>query len=318
MLSGIPQGSVLGPILFVLYINDLPDSVRSDIYLYADDTKILKQITSKEDALSLQSDIDAMEKWGQDWLLRFHPDKCHVLTLGEFHNIMHTQRYTLHGEELEHVYDENDLGVKIDSALQFDEHISEKIKKANSTMRLIRRSFSYLDGPLFKKLYTAFVRPHLEYAQAVWSPHLRKYINALENVQIRATKLVDGFKDTDYPERLQRLDLPTLAYRRMRGDMIEVYKHLHNYDQETLPPSFQLRQRISRKHDFQLVWKKPKDGVRGLQTNSFYHRTTKMWNDLPKEVVNTNNLNSFKNKLDDTWKNHPIKLNHIPSDSERL
>ena len=182
-------------------------------------------------------------------------------------------------------------------------------------MGLIRRSFSYLDGPLFKKLYIAFARPHLEYAQAVWSPHLRKYINTLENVQIRATKLIDGFKDVDYPERLRRLDLPTLAYRRMRGDMIEVYKHLHNYDQETLPPSFQLRQRISRKHDFQLVWKKPKDGVRGLQTNSFYHRTTKMWNDLPKEVVNANNLNSFKNKLDDTWKNHPIKFDHIPSDS---
>ena len=79
---------------------------------------------------------------------------------------------------------------------------------------------------MFKKLYTTFVRPHLEYAQAVWSPHLKKNINILENVQIRATKIVDGLAYLDYPERLKKLDLPTLVYRRARGDMIEVFKHL--------------------------------------------------------------------------------------------
>ena len=93
-----------------------------------------------------------------------HPDKCHVLTLGEFHNIMHTQRYKINGQELEHVFVEKDLGVKGDSTLRFEEHISEKVKKANTMVGLIRRSFSFLDCELFKKLYTTFVRPHLEYA----------------------------------------------------------------------------------------------------------------------------------------------------------
>ena len=145
----------------------------------------------------------------------------------------------------------------IDSELRFEEHISEKVKKANTIVGLIRRSFSFLDCQLFKKVYITFVRPHLEYAQAVWAPHLSKHINMIENVQIRATKLVDGF---DYTKRLKKLDLPTLAYRRARGDMIELFKHFHAYDKATLPQSFQPRNRISRIHNFQLLWKVPKDG----------------------------------------------------------
>ena len=120
---------------------------------------------------------------------------------------------------------EKDLGVIIDSELKFEEHIPTKVQKANAIVGLIRRSFSYLDGPLFKKLFTTFVRPHLEYAQAVWSPHLKKHINLLENVQRRATRLIDGYKDLSYPERLESLGLPTLVYRRARGEMIEMYKH---------------------------------------------------------------------------------------------
>ena len=101
--------------------------------------------------------------------------------------------------------------------LSFEDHISAKIKKANGIMGLIRRSFSYCE--MFKKLYTTLVRPHLEYAQSVWSPHLRKHIKQLENVQIRATKLVGGMKNPDYSERLRKLDLPTLLHHRERGDI---------------------------------------------------------------------------------------------------
>ena len=120
-------------------------------------------------------------------------------------------------------------------------------------MGLIRRSFSFLDKVLFKKLYVTFVRPHLEYAQSVWAPHLKKYVDMLEKVQIRGTKLVDRFGNLSYEERLKKLDLPTLLYRRARGDMIEVYKHLNIYHKETLPPRFQIS-RSKRNHDFQLIW----------------------------------------------------------------
>ena len=127
VLSGIPQGSVLGPLLFVIYINDLPEAINSDSFLFADDTKVFREITSKDDAFALQSDIDSLQHWSNKWLLQFHPDKCHVLTLGKFDNIRYTHRYSIYEHELEHVFEEKDLGVTFESDLKFDEHISQKL-----------------------------------------------------------------------------------------------------------------------------------------------------------------------------------------------
>ena len=154
--------------------------------------------------------------------------------------------------------------------LNFEEHISSKVKKANSIMGLIHCSFSFLDCHVFKKLYITFVRPHLEYAQAVWAPHLMKHINIIENVQKRATELVESISNIPYKERLKKLELPTLVYRRARGDMIELYKHFHIYDKNSLSTSFKPRERTSRKHGFQLHILKPKDAIRGLQANSLF------------------------------------------------
>ena len=107
--SGIPQGSVLGPILFVLYINDLPDGISSNISLFADDTKIYNRVVNEEDSKVLQNDLEYLNEWSRKWLLNFNTDKCHVLSLGKFENIKHTSRYTLNGKELEHVFSEKDL-----------------------------------------------------------------------------------------------------------------------------------------------------------------------------------------------------------------
>ena len=167
VLSGIPQGSVLGPILFVIYINDLPDSIKSDTLMFADDTKVMRCIMSEVDSLGLQQDVHELEQWSDRWLLRFNADKCHILTIGKIENIKHTHNYELFGNRLDHVFEEVDLGVTIDYELRFEEHISKKVSKANSIAGLIRRSFAHLDGDLFNRLYKTFVRPHSEYAQAV-------------------------------------------------------------------------------------------------------------------------------------------------------
>ena len=127
---------------------------------------------------------------------------------------MYTKRYKVCDKEIEHVFNEKDLGVIIDSELLFEEHISTKVRVANA---IVRRSFTHLDCKSFTKIYIAFVRHHLEYAQSVWASHYRKHINMLENVQIRASKLVDGLWNMDYPERLKRLNIPTLVYRRLKG-----------------------------------------------------------------------------------------------------
>ena len=223
----------------------------------------------------------------------------------------HTHRYKLADKELEHVFSEKDLGVTFDTELQFEEHITSKVNKANAIVGLIRRSFTFLDCHLFKKLYTTFVRPHLEYAQSVWAPHLQKYIDMLEKVQMRATGMVDGLSSLDYPERLKKLELPSLVYRRARGDMIEVYKHLHIYDPDSIPKKhFELQRHASRKHNYQLVWKKPSDGVRGPHSNSFYYRIQQNWNNLPRKVVDALTVDSFKNELDAAWTAKPFKYDY--------
>ena len=101
--SGIPQWSVLGPMLFVIYINDLPEHVISQMYLFADDTKLMKKVRTQNDSVLLQNDMDGMQNWSNTWLLNFHPDKCHVLTLGKLQNIKHAHNYRLGDTELEHV-----------------------------------------------------------------------------------------------------------------------------------------------------------------------------------------------------------------------
>ena len=102
-----------------------------------------------------------------------------------------------------------------------------------------------------------------------------------------------------YSERLKKLNLSWLVYRRARGDMIEIFKHFHSYDICTLLKNFRPRNRPSTKHDYQLVWKAPKDEVRGLAASFFYFRTIKTWNELPKEIVHAKSIDSFKNKLDE-------------------
>ena len=310
VISGIPQGTFLGPLLFVVYINDLLDNISSNGLMYADDTKIFREISSRADAEALQLDIQKLEEWTEKWLLRFHPDKCHVLSLGKIENTKHTHRYQICDQEMEHVFEEKDLGITFDSDISFREHIANKINKANSITGLIRRSFTFLDCESFSKLYCALVRPHLEYGQSIWSPHLLKDIDAIEKVQMRATQLVDGLGNLSYTERLKKLKLPTLAYRRLRGDLIEMFKHVHTYNTDTLAPSFHRRLRPSRKHEYQLHEPIPKDGCRGIQANSFHFRIPIIWNNLPRNVVNASSLDSFKSQLDKLWENQPMKYDH--------
>ena len=211
---------------------------------------------------------------------------------------------------MEHVFEEKDLGVTFDSDMSFSEHIASKINKANAITGLVRRSFTFLDCASFIKLYCAMIRPHLEYAQSIWSPHLLKDVDAIEYVQIRATKLVDGLSNMSYSERLRKLNLPTLVYRRLRGDLIEMFKHVNTYDPDTVAASFQRRLRPSRKHNFQVHEPTPKDGIRGVQANSFHYRIPTIWNNLPKQVVDATSIDSFKNMLDKLWENQPMKYDH--------
>ena len=225
--SGIPQGSVLGPLLFLIYINDLPDGITSTIYMYADDTKLYREIKSPDDHQILQNDLSKLCTWSKKWLLKFHPKKCSCLTIGKKLESP-SYSYDLSSHIIEQVKSIKDIGVTMDSELSFDEHINIKIDTANKIVGIIRRSYRYLNCESFLPLYKCLVRSHFDYAVSVWDPYKVKHITDIEDVQRRATKLIPEIKKLCYPERLKKLNLPTLAYRRIRGQMIEVYKIINN------------------------------------------------------------------------------------------
>ena len=200
---------------------------------------------------------------------------------------------------------EKDMGVLIDSNLNFDEHITTAIKKANGKLGMIKRAFVYLDNEMLVPLYTALVRPHLEYGNVVWSPSLQQHIKALEAVQHRATRLIPNLCDLPYEERLKKLKLPSLAYRRMRGDMVEVYKYCHSLYQVDGKP-FKLmsevnEESVTRDNGFKIYKEKSKHAVRA---NFFGNRVANIWNSLPTSVVQAPSLNSFKNRLDKLWEQY--------------
>jgi hypothetical protein len=171
------------------------------------------------------------------------------------------QAYTLRSTIMERVNEEKDIGVHIDHELSFDKHISEKVNKANAMFALLRRTFQYLDAESFVPLYKTLVRTHLEFAISVWHPYKIKHIDMIENVQRQATKQLPGFKELSYLERLKKLKLPTLSFRRVRGDMIELYKILNNkYDREAAP--------------FIKLWKDmaPRAGARGNSKQLYQQR----------------------------------------------
>jgi len=200
---------------------------------------------------------------------------------------------------------EKDIGLTIDRKLTFDDHIVEKVNKANSIMGIIRRTFDYLDQRSFRLLYISLVRPHLEYANQVWNPYLKKHINLLEKVQRRATKQVQGLSDKSYEQRLKILNLPSLKYRRARGDMIELYKILVNgYDRRVTNFIKLNSDSRTRGHQFRISKTFSRLNIR---KNSFVCRSCNVWNSLPYDVVNAPSLYSFERRLDRFWEHQPCK-----------
>lgn len=301
--SGIPQGSVLGPILFVIYINDLPDVVDKDshVYLFADDTKVFRQIKSDNDRIILQKDIDNLLVWSSLWLLKFHPDKCVFMGVGYTEDNENTY-YNMNGHSLATTQCEKDLGVYFDNALKFDHHINTIINRANRMLGIVRRTFSYLNKETFCQLYKGLIRPHLEYAVPVWSPHLVKHKNALEKVQERATKLVPGLS-SNYNTRLEELKLPTLAYRRVRGDMINVFKILDKGFDKSVTDMLPINTSDMRGHDRKLRIDRHQKDIRKY---NFSMRVRKIWNSLPESAIKAGDVIEFEKELDDHWKNQDV------------
>ena len=308
--SGIPQGSVLGPLLFVAYINDLPRGLQSTVKIFADDTKLYAQSNSSNGPIFLQNDLNRLQEWSQKWLLRFHPEKCSVVKVGrDNENEYFMNQTTPNGSttmKLKTSSMEKDLGVIIDDKLTFKEHVFQTTKKANRIVGLIRRTFAFLSDKTFVLLFKSLVRPLLEYGHSIWQPHDKYLCKEVEDVQRRATRMIGHLKNLTYPERLKKLKLPSLEHRRLRGDMIEVYKYMNGIYKTEKPKLEKATTVHLRGHSMKLKKQSCKKDVR---KNYFTIRVNDTWNGLPEDVVTAPSINAFKNRLDHFWKDLPTIYN---------
>jgi hypothetical protein len=296
-------------LLFLVYINDLPTSCNQDssIFLFADDAKLYKHITCENDCEVLQNSIQALQEWSDNWLLKLNVSKCKVLSVGR--DVENSFIYSLNqSNPLLRVTQMSDLGVIIDDKLRFQEHIKEKINKAYSMVGLIKRNFNQVSLSGFIILYKSLVRSHLEYCNSVWTPYRKTDIEKLERVQKRATKIFPELRNMKYEDRLRACKLPTLKFRRLRGDMIESYKIITGkYDTINAPP-FELNNNSmgTRGNDFKIIKSRSRYDLR---KHFFTNRVADIWNSLPNHVVNARSTNTFKNRLDEFWMEQEIVFN---------
>ncbi|CAM4642329.1 unnamed protein product [Lepidochelys kempii] len=169
--SGVPQGSVLGPILFNLFINDLEKGVNSEVAKFADDTKLLKIVKTKADCEELQKDLTKLSDWATKWQMKFHADQCKVMHIGKY-NPNYT--YKMMGSKLAVATQERDFGVIVDSSLKTSTQCAVAVKKMNRMVGIIKKGIDNNTKNIMLPLYQSMVCPHLEYCVQMWLPHLKK------------------------------------------------------------------------------------------------------------------------------------------------
>ena len=285
VMSGVPQGSVLGPLLFVIFINDLPEVCEelSRVFLFADDAKLFRVIRCIDDCRMLNESCQRFFDWSVQWGMNVNVDKCKVLSIAKNRVIEQPFNYSFSINEneycLEHVDNVKDLGIILDSELCFKAHIYDKINKAFMMLGIINRNFKDLDKFSFVLLYKSLIRSHLEYCSSVWNPYRIGIISDIERVQKRATKMVESCRKLSYKDRLMHLKLPTLKFRRIRGDMIEVYKILTGlYDADVVPCLIRNTDNRTRGNSLKLMHTRSHYDLRKF---SFCSRMVGVWNSLP-------------------------------------
>ena len=225
--SGVPQGSILGPVLFTLYVNDLPDAVKfGQIAMFADDTKLFSTVRTENDCKNLQNDLDSLQVWSSASGLSFNDKKCKAQHITR----KITPKITIYklSSNLEQIESERDLGVWVQNNLSWNKQVDCQSAKANKLLGYIRRSTLYIHNTAVRRiLYLTLVRPHLGYATQIWSPQSVLQIQQIERTQRRATKFIlelSFTSTTDYTTRLQTLSLLPICYWHEYLDMVLFYK----------------------------------------------------------------------------------------------
>ena len=223
--SGVPQGTVLGPLLFLIYINDIAKEIASDIRLFADDSILYRQVLTMEDHIILQRDLHRLEEWARTWKMKFNVKKCAVMSITNKRKPS-TYNYLLDNENIPRVRSHDYLGIKVTDDLKWNLHYDHILKKAKQSLGMVRRNLYSCSKEVKVHAYTTLVRPKLEYASETWSPQTSKYIKKLEMVQHAAARYCfrNYSRSQSVTELINRLQWDSLETRRKLADLKMFYK----------------------------------------------------------------------------------------------
>ena len=290
--SSVPQGSVLGPLLFLVFINDLEEGVFNTVLKFADDTKLFGVVQERSQHEQLQSDLSAVVRWSRNWQMDFNVEKCKVLHFGR--GIARFD-YSMDDKFLKEVSVERDLGVLIADDLKVAGNCRAAYNKANRALGMIKRSIAFKCREILLPLYKSLVRPLVEYCTPAWSPHYQKDKDLIERIQHRFTRLIPGLAKLPYSTRLDRLNLWTLEERRNRADLIELYKISRAQSSIKLTEMFEpARDARTRGHSLKLSKNRCRLDMRKY---FFSERVVDRWNELDQDTVSAETMNGFKNGL---------------------
>ena len=284
--SGVPQGTVLGPLCFLVYINDIGDNISSPIRLFADDTLLYGLVHSVSDAHNLQLDLDRLIIWAQVWQMEFHPSKCFVLRICRTRNPI-IYPYSMLGQTLKPVENHPYLGIILSESLNWKSHVLDVKNKANRTLGFVKRNLYMCPERVKAQAYISLVRPKMEYASAVWDPFRAYQIKWLEQVQRGAARFVTQTYSREegcVTRALDHLGWPTLEQRRYQSRLKLLHKSLNNEAAINIPPyvhhQSSLKTRSS--HPMKFI---PLQTSCDTYKYSFWPRTISDWNKLPSTHI---------------------------------
>ena len=294
--SGVPQGTVLGPLLFLLFINDLPSNVHSSkVRLFADDCLVYKEVKTAQDQIDLQKDLSALETWGNLWGMRFNAKKCNILRVTKKGGNPLQRFYTLNNQILQEVPDAKYLGIQIDSNLDWSKHISSIVSRGYSKLGFLRRNLKGCPSKLRGTAYYSLVRPQLEYCSSIWNPHKQFNVSKIEGVQSKAARFVSNkYRRKDSVSKmLQNLEWRSLSDRRLDQRLVTLFKIVKGI-------TFVETEGILREGDGRTRAKNKLKKFKHLPTHldpyrfSFFPATIRSWNQLPFGESEFGSVEAFK------------------------
>lgn len=331
--SGVPQGSILGPLLFVLFINDMYTrvSAHTRIALYADDTKIWRYIKSPNDHTILQSDINALNAWATENRMKFHPDKCKVLSVNNFHHNLFQELpfylypYHIHDTILDYTHEEKDLGILVTSKFSFKAHQNYILNRAINQFNLLRRTCHFVNNIKKRRtLYLTLIRSLFNHGSQMWSPVGSAFV-PFETLQKRCIKWILkesylSYGDIEYKDKLKTLEILPIEYYFLKNDLSLFFKIIHELVPITLPKEivrYNNRTR-SRSHNlFKYQLHESISNTKRTLSNSFFVRTMTHWNRLPDDIREIDETSMFTNALERHFWSVIIDDHENISESER-